>query len=254
MYGAVSLLAEFLMGDDDEPFDIDAEIRAAFGDIGYKGPINQILGVDIASRTGFNGLLWREDPKRLSEIGPTLYALEQAAGPAYGAFRSAERGLKLINEGEIERGMEALVPSFVRNGMKAFRLGTEGALTKDGTPIVDDISVYNTFMQVFGFNPAELAEAQARAGAMKTAEKTILARRGALLDKLDAARMSGDMDGVNEIREAIGEFNSKNPGRRITAETMASSYQTRRRNERESVDGVTLDRKMRTQLMDEYGQ
>jgi hypothetical protein len=254
MYGAVSLLAEFLMGDDDEPFDIDAEIRAAFGDIGYKGPINQILGVDIASRTGFNGLLWREDPKRLSEIGPTLYALEQAAGPAYGAFRSAERGLKLINEGEIERGMEALVPSFVRNGMKAFRLGTEGALTKDGTPIVDDISVYNTFMQVFGFNPAELAEAQARAGAMKTAEKTILARRGALLDKLDAARMSGDMDGVNDIREAIGEFNSKNPGRRITAETMASSYQTRRRNERESVDGVTLDRKMRTQLMDEYGQ
>ena len=82
----------------------------------------------------------------------------------------------------------------------------------------------------------------------------ILARRGALLDKLDAARMSGDMDGVNDIREAIGEFNSKNPGRRITAETMASSYQTRRRNERESVDGVTLDRKMRTQLMDEYGQ
>jgi hypothetical protein len=254
LYGAVSLLAEMLLSDDDEPFDIDAEIRAAVGDIGYKGPINQLLSVDIASRTGFNGLLWREDPKRLSEIGPTLYALEQAAGPAYGAFRSAERGLKLINEGQIERGMEALMPSFVRNGLKAFRLGTEGALTKDGTPIVEDIGAYNTLMQVFGFNPAELAEAQARAGAMKTAEKAILARRSALLDKLDAARMSGDMDGVNEIREAIGEYNSKNPGRRITADTISSSYQTRRRNERESVDGVTLDRTMRAQLMEEYGQ
>ena len=254
MYGAVSLLAEMMLGDDDEPFDMDAEIRAAFGDIGYKGPINQLLGVDIASRTGFNGLLWREDPKRLSEVGPTLYALEQAAGPAYGAFRSAERGLKLINEGQIERGMEALVPSFVRNGMKAFRLGTEGALTKDGTPIVDNIGAYNTFMQVFGFNPSDLAEAQARAGAMKTAEKTILERRGALLDKLDAARMSGDMDGVNEVRDQIGAFNEKNPGKRITPDTIASSYQTRRRNERESVDGITLDRNMRADLMEEYGQ
>ena len=254
LYGAVSLLAEMMLGSDDEPFDMDAEIRAAFGDIGYKGPINQMLAIDIASRTGFNGLLWREDPKRLAEVGPTIYALEQAAGPAYGAFRSAERGLKLINEGEIERGMEALVPSFVRNGMKAFRLGTEGALTKDGTPIVDDINAYNVFMQVFGFNPADLAEAQARAGAMKAAEKTILARRGALLDKLDAARMSGDMDGVDEVRDAINNFNDKNPGRRITSETIAQSYQTRRRNERESVDGVTLDRNMRAQLMEEYGQ
>ena len=255
LYGAVSLLAEFLMGDDDEPFDIDAEIRAAVGDIGYKGPINQLLSVDIASRTGFNGLLWREDPKRLSEIGPTLYALEQAAGPAYGAFRSAERGLKLINEGEIERGMEALVPSFVRNGLKAFRLGTEGALTKDGTPIVEEIGVYNTLMQVFGFNPAELAEAQARAGAMKTAEKTILNRRGALLDKLDAARQSGDFDGVQDVQESIDRFNDKVPTKiRITPETTAKSYATRRRNERDSVDGVTLDRRMRMQLMGEYGE
>jgi hypothetical protein len=255
LYGAVSLLAEMMLGDDDEPFDMDAEIRAAFGDIGYKGPINQILSVDIASRTGFNGLLWREDPKRLAEIGPTLYALEQAAGPAYGAFRSAERGLKLIGEGQIERGMEALVPSFVRNGMKAFRLGTEGALTKDGTPIVDDIGTYNTLMQVFGFNPSDLAEAQARAGAMKTAEKTILARRGALLDKLDAARMSGDMDGVNEIRDQIANYNDKVPVKlKITPDTMTSSYQTRRRNERESVDGITLDRRARMEIMEEYGQ
>jgi len=254
MYGGISLLAEMMLGDDDEPFDMDAEIRAAFGDIGYKGPINQLLSVDIASRTGFNGLLWREDPKRLAEIGPTLYALEQAAGPAYGAFRSAERGLKLINEGQIERGMEALVPSFVRNGLKAFRLGTEGALTKDGTPITEDIGAYNAFMQVFGFNPAELAEAQARAGAMKTAEKAILARRGALLDKLDAARQSGDMDGVQDIRQEIYDYNSKHPGKRITSETMSQSYATRRRNERESVDGVTLDRKLRMELMEEYGQ
>jgi hypothetical protein len=255
LYGAVSLLAEMMLGDDDEPFDMDAEIRAAFGDIGYKGPVNQLLGIDIASRTGFNGMVWRDDPKRLSEVGPTLYALENAAGPAYGAFRSAERGLKLINEGYIERGMEALVPSFVRNGMKAFRLGTEGALTKDGVPIVEDINAYNTLMQVFGFNPAELAETQARAGAMKTAEKIIKERRASLLTRIDGARMSGDMDGVSDTMDLIATFNEKAPVKeRISAKTIAQSYETRRRNERESVDGITLDKNMRQELMEKYGQ
>ena len=253
MYGAVSLLANMLMDDDDEPFDMDATIRKSMGDIGYKGPINALLGVDIASRTGFNGLLWRDDPKRLAEIGPSLYMIEQAAGPAYGAFRNAERGLKLINEGEIERGMESLMPSFVRNGLKAFRLGTEGALTKDGIKITDDINAYNVFMQIFGFNPAALAEAQADAGAMKRAEQGIRDRRSALLDKLDGARVNGDSEGVAETMKAIQRFNNKNPEIPINAKTIASSFKSRRRREAESVNGVFLDKKLRARLMDEYG-
>ena len=255
LYGAASLLASMIMGDDDEPFDMDAEVRAALGDVGYKGPMNQLLNIDIASRTGFNGMVWRDDPKRLSEIGPTLYALEQAAGPAYGAFRNAERGLKLINEGQYERGLEAVTPSFIRNGLKAFRFGTEGAMTKDGKPIVDDVGAYNVFMQAFGFADADIAEAQARAGAMKTAEKAILDRRASLLNRLDAARMSNDMDGVEEVREAIDRFNDKVPAQtRITSKTIEQSYSTRRRNERDSVDGITLNKNLRYQLMEEYGQ
>jgi hypothetical protein len=253
LYGAVSVLANMLADDDDEPFDMDATVRAAFGDIGYKGPINALLAVDIASRTGFNGLLWRDDPKRLAEIGPTLYAIEQAAGPAYGAFRNAERGLKLVQEGEWQRGMEALSPSFIRNGLKAFRLGTEGSKTKDGVPITDDIGVYNTFMQIFGFNPAELAEAQARAGAEKRAERAIMDRRAALLEKAYLARQENDASGLSDIMEAIGKFNDNNPEVPITAKTLRSSFMSRNRQIAESVDGVYLNPKLRNRLMDTYG-
>lgn len=253
LYGAVSLLANMFADDDDEPFDMDATVRAAFGDIGYKGPINAMLSVDIASRTGFNGLLWRDDPKRLAEIGPTLYAIEQAAGPAYGAFRNAERGLKLVQEGEWQRGMEALVPSFVRNGLKAFRLGTEGALTKDGVPITDDIGAYNTFMQIFGFNPAQLAEAQARAGAEKRAERAIMDRRSALLEKAYLARQEGDADGLSDIMETIGKFNEKNPEVSISAKTLRMSFMQRQRQIAQSVDGVYLNPKLRGRLMETYG-
>jgi hypothetical protein len=253
LYGAVSVLANMLADDDDEPFDMDATVRAAFGDIGYKGPVNALLAVDIASRTGFNGLVWRDDPKRLAEIGPTLYAIEQAAGPAYGAFRNAERGLKLVQEGEWQRGMEALMPSFVRNGLKAFRLGTEGAMTKDGVPITDDIGAYNVFMQIFGFNPAELAEAQARAGAEKRAERAIMDRRASLLEKAYLARQQGDNDGLQDVMEAIGKFNAKNPEVDIDAKTLRNSFMTRQRHIAESVDGVYLNPKLRNRLMETYG-
>jgi hypothetical protein len=253
LYGAVSLLANMFADDDDEPFDMDATVRAAFGDIGYKGPINALLSVDIASRTGFNGLLWRDDPKRLAEIGPTLYAIEQAAGPAYGAFRNAERGLKLVQEGEWQRGMEALTPSFVRNGLKAFRLGTEGAMTKDGIPITDDIGAYNTFMQIFGFNPAQLAEAQARAGAEKRAERAIMDRRSALMEKAYMARQEGDTDGLSDIMEAIGKFNEKNPEVSITSKGLRMSFIQRQRQIAQSVDGVYLNPKLRGRLMETYG-
>lgn len=253
LYGALSLLANMLMDDDDEPFDMDAFVKNSMGDVGYKGPVNAMLRVDIASRTGFNGLLWRDDPKRLAEIGPSLYAIEQAAGPAYGAFRNAERGLKLIQEGEWERGMEALVPSFVRNGLKAFRLGTEGALTKDGVKITDDIGAYNTFMQIFGFNPAALAEAQARGGAEKRAEKAIMDRRSALMEKAFMARQEGDSDGVLSANEAISKFNTKNPEVKITSKNLKASYQSRIRHMNESVDGVYLNPKLRARLLDTYG-
>jgi hypothetical protein len=253
LYGAVSVLANMLADDDDEPFDMDATVRGAFGDIGYKGPVNALLAVDIASRTGFNGLLWRDDPKRLAEIGPTLYAIEQAAGPAYGAFRNAERGLKLVQEGEWQRGMEALSPSFVRNGLKAFRLGTEGAMTKDGVLITDDIGAYNTFMQIFGFNPAALAEAQARAGAEKRAERAIMDRRAALLEKAFLARQEGDADGLSDVMETIGKFNEKNPEVPITAKSLRASALSRQRKMAESTGGVYLNPKLRNRLIETYG-
>lgn len=253
MYGAAALLASLTQNDDDEPFDFDAEVRKLIGDLGYKGPVNQLFAVDIASRTGFNGLLWKDDPQRLSEIGPFYYAVERVAGPTFSAFMGFGRAYEQFQQGYYDRGLESMTPSFIRNGLKALRIGTEDARTKDGVPIVEDISKYNVFMQVLGFNPAELAESRARTGAMKTAEKKILARRAALFDKLDLARVNGDFDGAQDVMSEIMAFNQKNPAVAITSQGIATSFRERRRRERESVEGVSLSPRLRQQLMDKYG-
>jgi len=122
-------------------------------------------------------------------------------------------------------------------------------------PIVEDVNAYNVVMQIAGFTPADLAEAYARAGAKKQIEKKILERRTSLLDKLYAARQDGDLDGVQEIREAIRDFNEKNPEKnvRIEQSTMDRSYRGHKQREREMEDGVRINPALKRRLNEEYG-
>jgi len=255
LYGAGVMLAGFLMGDDDDPVDIEGYLNEALGDLIYKGPVNQLLNIDIAGRTGFNGMVWRDNPKRLAEVGPVTYMLEQLAGPSYSAALSVQKGLGMIADGEAYRGFEAMTPGAIKNVMKGMRFAIDGATNRDGVPIVQDVNAYNVVMQMVGFTPADLAEAYARAGAKKEVEKKILERRTSLLDKLYAARQDGDLDGVQEVRESIRAFNQKNPEKnvRIEQSTMERSYRGHKQREKEMEDGVHLNRALKHRLNEDYG-
>jgi hypothetical protein len=258
LYGAANLVASAVnaaLGDDDEPFDADESVRSAIGDLGYKGPINQLLNVDIASRTGFNGMIWRDDPRRLAEVGPLQYAVERFAGPAFSIGVNYQRAISQMNKGQTERAIETAMPSFIKNGMKGIRYASEGALNSKGVPIVDDVSTYNAFMQVLGFTPADLSEAYARAGSMKAAEKYITDRRHALLDGMYLAKNNGDSDDVADIQEKIYNFNAihPEPGIRIDASTIKKSEAGRDQAMKESVDGVRITPKLKHYIVDNYG-
>jgi hypothetical protein len=256
-YGAANMFASAvaaMFGDDDEPFDFDESVRTAVGDIGYKGPLNALTNIDIASRTGFNGMVWHDDPRRLAEVGFAPYFIEHFFGPSYQAlFVNPGRAITLMKEGQVYRGLETVTPSFVRNPMKAFRFATEGATTTNGAPIVDDVSAYSAFMQIFGFNNAELSEAYARAGSMKKAEQAIAARRTALLDLHFLAKSNGDDDMLSEIKDKIAGYNESYPSNKISPDTLARSYRGHMERIKNSVDGVYLNKKLRNQIIEEYG-
>lgn len=251
-YGAINALATLLFDDDDVPFDFDEYIRESIGDLGYKGPLNKMLNIDIASRTGFNGLVWREDPRRMAEVGFQTYFVERLLGPAYNIGINVGRGATDIANGDILRGVENVTPSFVRSMAKSFRLGLDGARNRQGTKIADDPNAYNLVMQFFGFSDAELSEAYARANAMKTAERKILNRKTALMNKYWLASQDGDIEGMREVREQMNAFNRIYPGQ-ITAETVKRSMAQRQRRQREAIDGVTISNKLKNKIIDEYG-
>ena len=245
LFGAAEVLASLLMGDDDEPYDLEQEVLDSVGTLGLNGPLNELLNVDIGSRTGFYGLFWRDDPKRLAEVGSVVYVLERLAGPTYGLVEAARRGFSDLADGELVRASEALTPAPIRNMIKGMRYGIDGALTRDGLPIVEDVSTYNSMMQVLGFAPADLATAQAQRGATYQIGEKLKNRRVALLTNLYAARKAGNSEAMEKALEDIRNFNEANPAYRITGATIRKSYDERERRAREAIGGVFQPRSLR---------
>lgn len=255
-YGFAETVAQMisaLFGDDDEPFNFDEEMREFFGELGFKGPVNFLTNLEIANRTGVaQDLVFRDDPRGIAEHGYVLTAMKNAFGPAGSYFFGAERSIKAMNEGEVMRGIEGLVPSWVRNGMKGARYMTEGARTLKGDPIEEDIGVYNSVMQIIGFSPASLSSTYEKTSAAKGYEREVAARRQRLLNKYDMARTAGDSDLMAEVREEIASFNESQPRNRITGETLSKSQKARQAAEKNMINGVTFNRKMLPDIKEKF--
>ena len=251
-FGAATVMADLLhdlLGDDDEPWQAEAAVRGSVTAIPNKGPINELLMMDVASRTGFANLLWKDDDKRVEEVGPILFAMEQIFGPAYAAGMGIFRGFKDYKEGNYDRAVEAVTPSFIRNSLKTYRYASEGALTRDKDVVYDNFNKYELFMQVLGFTPVEIARRTEVVGDFAKKTSDLEARKKALLNRLYLARISDDKEGVKEAKEAIDKFNEsksvKERGMRITPATILSSYDTRRKRGAQSTFGIYVPPKMR---------
>jgi hypothetical protein len=125
------------------------------------------------------------------------------------------------------------------------RYGIEGALTRDGLPIVEDVSAYNSMMQILGFAPADLAVAQSQRGATYQIGEKLKNRRVALLTNLYTARKAGNSEAIEQAMEDIRSFNDANPSYRIKGDTIRKSFSERERRAREAVGGVFQPRSLR---------
>jgi hypothetical protein len=198
-------------------------------------------------------MIWRTDQQRLSEVGFAPYFAEHFFGPAYQVLAiNPVRAAKLFGEGHTERAIETVVPVFVKNPMKAFRMATEGATTKDGAKVIDEVGPISSFLQIWGFTNSELAEAYARANSMKQAEKQILNRKTSLVNLHYLAKTNGDQETMRKIKEDIVDFNKVFPGS-ITPETLRRSEAQHEVRLRKSVDGVYLNKKYAKKIQEDYG-
>jgi hypothetical protein len=247
-YGAVSVLANMLntlFGDEDEPFDFDEFMRDIFGEFLFKGAFNYATNIELANRAGIaTDLIFRDDPRGVAENGYVLSAMQQAFGPIGSIAVNSGRAAELFQQGEIERAIETISPSFVRNFMKGTRYMVEGATTIKGDPVMEDISAYNSLMQVIGFAPADLSSQYERVQAGTAFQREINKKRTQLMQKYDMARTSGDSDLMSEVLGEIQKFNETRPSKRITKDSLDRSVRGRQAAEKDMIAGVRFDKSL----------
>lgn len=255
-YGAVSTLATMLQamfGDDDEPFDLNNELRTFMGELPYKGAFNYITNLEVANRAGLaTDLVFRDDPRGVAERGYVASAMLQAFGPAGSVLMNTGNAAKMFQEGHVERAIETIMPSFLRNGMKGMRYMTEGARTLKGDPVTEDVNAYNSMMQAIGFAPADLSSTYERLSSAKSFEREINQRRALLLNRYEMAYEASDSGMMDETLDRISAFNEKIPEKRITSSTLRNTIKRRKEAEQKMIHGLTFDNKMRRRIQDEF--
>ena len=246
LMGAASAIYN-LFADDDED-DFEAMMTKTLGSTIYDGLANEILGIDIASRVSMNSLLYR--PPFIDKDQPAIYTLfEQLGGPVVGQALNIDRGIKMLSDGEIRRGLEVMSPAVVRNISKAERFATEGANTLRGDPIVDDLNPYNAFMQAIGFAPAAYIENLGINSNERRKQNAVDTERRRLMRRHNMALAEGDNEARLQAREDILEFNNELPADfqddRIDPAALARSYSGFETTTGKMVNGITYTDAMR---------
>ena len=254
LMGAIGTMYNMFADDDEDDF--ESMLRQYVGEGVYGGLANEILGVDVANRIALNSLLYRA-PIIDKDQSALWTMIEQLGGPVIGVSLSVERGIGNIAEGEVYRGVEAMVPASVRNGMKAFRFATEGAETRRGDAITEDVNPFNVAMQGLGFAPqAYIQQLEANKNARRRAD-TVNGRKTKLLRRRNMAIREGNRDDLQEVERLIQEYNAGLPKdvdvrkKTITSKTKEQSLRTFERTTGDMRGGITTTAFERS-ILDQY--
>ena len=242
LMGAIGVLYNMFADDDEDDF--EAATRKFVGEGIYGGLANEMLGIDLANRISMNSLLYRAPI--IDKDQSNLWTLiEQLGGPVIGVGLSIERGMGDVYEGEWYRGVESMIPAAFRNGMKSFRFATEGATTRRGDAITEDINPYNVAMQLAGFAPQSYIQRLEINKNERRKQTSLDSKRTKLLRRRNMAMREGDYEEVQEVDELIAEFNASIPeafvrDELITTETKKRSFLAFLQTSRKMRGGVSF--------------
>ena len=250
-FGMLSMLYGLFNDDDDD--DLDTATRKYMGDFAFKGPIEYMTNLSIASRISLNDLIIRDTKAGSAASTFQDQVMQVLGGPVYGVGQRVARGYSKMNEGHFERGLEDLLPSAISNALlKAPRYAIEGTTTLRGDPITGDVHAWNIGAQAFGFAPADYTKQLEISAREKGVDKMVNQQASKFRNKWNVARTVGDTDGMIEARDKLIELGEKHPGLGINAGTITSDLEKSKkqfdRATKEMVNGVRYSKKMLKEL------
>ncbi|MFH7764608.1 PLxRFG domain-containing protein [Acinetobacter sp. BSP-28] len=242
--------ASWMGGDDDDPWDAEVALRnylaetfnPTISNLIMKGVPRAVTPIDMSGRVGINNLLLPDVQEGLEGKRWAESAMSAALGPVAGIGTNMVKGAQEISEGHNLRGVETMLPVFLKNFAKTYRYSDEGVQDKTGVSIMDEVSSMDLLVQGMGFSPSDVRTANEGKSAIFQANRKLNERRSSLMTLWSRAKMMDDQEEMDNIWEEIQGFNEKNPTRRITRMNLNQSYRNRKRRIDRAEDGVYLSR------------
>jgi hypothetical protein len=251
----ISAAEALLDWDDDDPRELEAEYRQMLADalgktggrIVAKGFIDALTPVSIHGRLTLSDLWFRTSDRDLEGAAYELDVLKAVIGPMASIATGFLAGAGLMKRGHIERGIEQMVPKFVKDPLKALRYTLDDARTMNDIKL-KDMAPVEIFSKLIGFASSDLSDLYGQSNAVRNIDSALRDRRASLIERMRDARANSDYSRKRQVQGEINRFNEKNPDRRITLRTIVQSERSRRRMERQMEFGVRKTKRNRDQV------
>lgn len=239
-------------------FGLDKESANALVSSIYSGPVSALTGMDISPSIRmelpfqkvlpFDSIFFSDEMPDLTDRTLLERALFQiASGPSGGLITQWQSGLSDIYKGDWYRGAEQMVPAIARGPIRSLRFFTEGSLTREGATIKpkEEFTPDMLVKQSLGFGNTELDELQRITFLLNKAQKQIDADRKEVYTAFDRARKSGSDSDDADAREALAEFNAKNPDTPIRGKEIRASVVSKATGRAGAILGVQPSKRYR---------
>ena len=243
IYGLVSMIYDMFADEDEDT--ADEVVRKYVTELGFKGPLSEVLGADVAARVKLTDLLFQEnrfmrDPAVEEMIGFYI------GGPALSTGKRLLRGLEDFSEGNTYRGFEAISPGGLGNILQAGRFyADEGIRSRRGEYIYEDINGFEIASKLIGFAPLDYTFQVEQNARNKRVDIAVGQQRKDLASKYYIALRLRDWRRAEKLLDEMREFSYKHPGAAITGEYLRKSLAGHVKRSGEMTKGITVSPMMR---------
>ena len=247
-YAAISAILGFF-GDEDEPYDLTAEMRKALGpewaDMIMRGAPT-VVGMDLSGKIGSGNMLsimpfsdadLSTNAGRAEALGTLL------GGAALGMSSRVIDGLGLIASGDYYKGVERTMPKGVSDALKAGRQAAEGMTRRNGDVILPDseIGAIDTVLTALGVPAVKQAVTYERQNRMRDITENFNDRTTRIKNDYAKAVREKDTEGMAEARAAwtkLQQARQRNGLKPQPVSNLLKAPQEQKAREQRTVGGV----------------
>jgi len=218
-----------------------------------RGVLTAMTGYDITGSLSLNNMWMPEVKESATATAAMQEYLMSLMGPGFSlGFKQIPQAIDYYNKGDILRGVEQLMPAFVRGAFTAERYEREGATTASGAIIkdADEFTKGQLWAQRFGFATEGLVAQREAIFHLQGEILKVKRERTELLDRLERDLDKGSDEDVEKVLTKMAKFNSSNPFDAIKYENIKASLKKQLERKMKSDRGMPIDKKYYPQVME----